>query len=325
MQRLLILALLPLSVACLAYEPPRMPDGKPSLQGTWSNASITRLQRGREHSKLIISAEELQELTNAHPQVVRQRTDDHLNHADGLLDGSDLNRGRGYNAFWIDPGKEYGLVKGTRRSSWIVDPPDGRIPFKDRAREADFSEGDERAIAAGPEARSLGERCIIGFGGTGGPPMLNTLYNNTYQIVQTPEYVMILVEMVHDARIVPIKGKSNFDFTVPRWLGNSVGWWDGDTLVVETTNWHPEQASRGPVNMSTTGKVTERFTRYSDEQIFYQFTVEDSEYYTQPWQGEMSFNAIEGQVYEYSCHEGNLGLIGILQGAREKERAVTSQ
>jgi hypothetical protein len=302
-----------------------MADGKPSLQGMWSNASITRLTRDSKHKTLIIPDQELQDLTDSHPQVVRQRTDDHLDPSDGLLDGSDLPRGRGYNAFWIDPGKEYGLVKGTRRSSWIVDPSDGRIPFKQRDRQAaslgeESSEGDERSIAAGPEARSLGERCIIGFGGTGGPPMLNTLYNNTYQIVQTQNHIMILVEMVHDARIIPIKNRQAYDDNIPRWLGNSIGWWEGDTLVVETRNWHPEQASRGPVSVSTKGKVTERFSRYSDNQIYYEFTVEDPEYYTQPWKGEMSLNAIDGQVYEYSCHEGNLGLIGILQGARAEER-----
>lgn len=318
-----------LACQCFAYEPPRMADGKPSLQGTWSNASITRLQRNSNHSKLIIDDNELQKLTDAHPQVVRQKTDDHLDPDDGLLDGKDLARGRGYNAFWIDPGKEYGLVKGTRRSSWITDPANGRIPFKQRDRRAaspaeESSEGDERAIAAGPEARSLGERCIIGFGGTGGPPMLNTLYNNTYQIVQTSDYIMILVEMVHDARIIPIKDKKPLDSSIPRWLGNSIAWWDGDTLVVETTNWHPEQAKRGPVNISQNGKVTERFSRYSDEQIFYAFTVEDPEYYLQPWKGELSFNAIDEHVYEYSCHEGNLGLEGILQGARAKEREAES-
>ena len=320
MRRLLIAPLIAITLTCYSYEPPRMPDGKPSLQGTWSNASITRLQRNSQHKNLIISDEELQSLTDAHPQVVRQRTDDNLNHADGLLDGSDLGRGRGYNAFWIDPGKEYGLVKGSRRSSWIIDPPNGRIPLKADRPRPDFSEGEERSIAAGPEARSLGERCIIGFGGTGGPPMLNTLYNNTYQIVQTPSYVMILVEMVHDARIIPIKGSSESDASVPRWLGNSIGWWEGDTLVVETTNWHPAQAARGPIYVSPTGKVTERFSRYSDQQVFYSFTVEDPNYYTQPWTGELSFNAIDGEVYEYSCHEGNIGLVGILQGAREQEK-----
>ncbi|MEX1032632.1 MAG: hypothetical protein WDZ30_04680 [Cellvibrionaceae bacterium] len=323
--RYTLCALLTLALPVLAdYEPPRMADGKPSLQGTWTNASITRLQRSGEYDKLIISGRELAELTNEHPQVVRQNTDDHLDNADGLLDGSDLARGRGYNAFWIEPGKEFGLVKGTRRTSWIVDPADGRIPFSARAMQLRGEGRGDRGEAAGPEVRSLGERCMIGFGGTGGPPMLNTLYNNTYQIVQTPDHLMILVEMVHDARIVPIIEKPEDEKSqagqVPRWLGDSVGWWEGDTLVVETRNWQPEQAQQGPVYVSEQGKVTERFTRYSDQQIYYDFIVDDPIYYTQPWRGEMSFNATDSQVYEYACHEGNMGMIGILQGARVKER-----
>ncbi|WP_460225258.1 hypothetical protein [Aurantivibrio infirmus] len=303
------------------YKPPRMADGKPSLQGTWSNTSITRLQRGSEYSKLIIESENVDELTNAHPQVVRQNTDDGLNPEDGLLDGKDLGQGRGYNAFWIDPGKEFGLVKGTRRSSWIVEPSDGRIPRSNKRPPPRMGNRNE---AAGPEVRSLGERCLIGFGGTGGPPMLNTLYNNTYQIVQTPNHVMILVEMVHDARIVTLvdpKDPMRHKYSgVQRWLGNSIGWWEGDTLVVETTNWRTEQAQTGPVMMSEKGKVTERFTRYSEQQIFYEFIVEDSEYYTQAWRGEMSLNTVSDSVYEYACHEGNIGMVGILQGARREEK-----
>lgn len=306
------------------YDPPRMADGKPSLQGTWSNASITRLQRSDEYSQLILSGEELANLTNAHPQVVRQKTDDHLDPDDGLLDGSDLARGRGYNAFWIDPGKEFGLVKGTRRSSWIVDPEDGQIPYTPQGREMRGKGRAAREESAGPEARSLGERCLLSFGSNGGPPMLNTLYNNTYEIVQTPDHVVILVEMVHDARVIPIVGSAAEAKTahgpVDRWLGDSVGWWEGDTLVVETVNWQPLQDQQGPVYTSEQAKVVERFSRDSDQQIYYQFTVEDPVYYTRPWRGEMSFNAADGEVYEYACHEGNIGMEGILAGARAKER-----
>jgi hypothetical protein len=317
------------SPALADYEPPRMPDGKPSLQGIWSNASITRLQRSSEYDKLIISKEELAKLTNSHPQVVRQNTDDNLDPEDGLLDGSDLGMGRGYNAFWIDPGKEFGLVKGTYRTSWIVEPADGQVPLSKQGRAMRGQGRAERDEAAGPEARSLGERCMISFGSSGGPPMLNTLYNNTYQIVQTPDHLMVLVEMVHDARIIPIvdgpQAKDSEFGSVDRWLGESVGWWEGDTLVVETRNWQPQEAQQGPVYMSEKGKVTERLTRWSDNQIFYEFTVEDPVYYTQPWRGEMSFNAVEGPVYEYACHEGNIGLEGILQGARVKERQADAK
>lgn len=325
LRTLIAVTSLALSAAAVAdYEAPRLADGRPSLQGTWSNASITRLQRGPEYSKLIISDQQVAKLTNAHPQVVRQKTDDHLNQEDGLLDGSDLARGRGYNAFWIDPGKEFGLVKGTRRTSWIVEPADGQIPYTESGRKMRGRGRAEREESAGPEARSLGERCMLSFGSSGGPPMLNTLYNNTYEIVQTPDYVVILVEMVHDVRVIPIvsgpaeAGKAHG--RVERWLGDSVGWWEGDTLVVETTGWQPEQARQGPVYLSEKGRVMERFSRYSDEQILYEFTVEDPVYYSRPWRGEMSFNAIDGEVYEYACHEGNVGMVGILQGARAKER-----
>jgi len=313
--------LLPYQSLFADYQVPRMADGKPNLQGTWSNTSITRLQRSGEYSALIIDSEAVEDLTNSHPQVVRQKTDDGLNPEDGLLDGKDLGRGRGYNAFWIDPGKEFGLVKGTRRSSWIIDPSNGRIP---RNRKASPPRMGNRNESAGPEVRSLGERCLIGFGGTGGPPMLNTLYNNTYQIVQTPTHVMILVEMVHEARIIklidPSKNQQARQGEIERWLGNSVGWWDGDTLVVETMNWNSAQGKNGPIMISKQGKVTERFTRDSEQQIFYEFTVDDPEYYTQPWRGEMSFNTVSDSVYEYACHEGNIGMVGILQGARREEQ-----
>jgi len=318
---LLTALLLPSQNLLADYEAPRMADGKPSLQGTWSNTSITRLQRSGEYTALIIESEEIDDLTNNHPQVVRQNTDDGLSAENGLLDGKDLGSGRGYNAFWIDPGKEFGLVKGTRRSSWIVDPSNGRIPRNGKASPRNMRNRNE---AAGPEARSLGERCLIGFGGTGGPPMLNTLYNNTYQIVQTPDHVLILVEMVHEARIIklidPSKNQQVRQGEIERWLGNSVGWWDGDTLVVETKNWNSDQGKNGPIMISKQGKITERFTRYSEQQIFYEFTVDDSEYYTQPWRGEMSFNTVSDSVYEYACHEGNIGMVGILQGARREEQ-----
>ena len=168
----------------------------------------------------------------------------------------------------------------------------------------------------------MGERCIIGFGNTGGPVMTNVLYNNTYQIVQSPTHAMILVEMVHDARIVPIfanaeAARANFrPNVIQQWLGDSVGWYEGNALVVETRNVHPQQ--RGYI--SKDGKLTERFSRWNDNQIVYEFTVEDPSQYTQAWKGEMAFNASREPSYEYACHEGNHAMDGILRGAREKER-----
>jgi hypothetical protein len=309
--------LLPASILAQDYEPPRTQSGKPDLQGYWSNASLTQLQRNANYENLVIPASEIEDFTRNNHQNVRQATDDGLVQGE-LLDGSDLGKGRGYNAFWVDPGTRYGIVKGEARTSWIVEPEDGRIPFSDagndlrRVNHAKFSGND------GPEGRALGERCIIGFGSTGGPPMNNVLYNNMYQIVQTDDYVMILVEMVNDARIIPISDEHR-PAEHKRWLGDSIGRWEGDTLVVETINLHPQQAPRNAAPLSSEGKIIERFSRYSDEQILYTFEVSDPIYYTQNWRGEMSLNASENRLYEYACHEGNYGLPGILAGARRED------
>ena len=298
------------------YEPPRTASGKPDLQGYWTNASLTGMQRSSAYAEvgLVIPEDRVQELTSGHHQNVRQATDDGLVQGE-LLDGSDLGQGRGYNAFWVDPGIRFGVVRGEHRTSWITHPENGRIPFSEEGtqlrREARmrFSGND------GPEGRSLGERCLIGFGSTGGPPMNNVLYNNLYQIVQTEDYVMIMVEMVHDARIIPINGNHRPEAHEP-WLGDSVAYWEGDTLIVETVNMHPQQSPRNSAPLSAEGKIIERFSRYSDDQILYEFEVTDPVYYTETWRGEMSFNSTDTMPYEYACHEGNYGLIGILAGAR---------
>lgn len=305
------------------YDPPRTAQGKPDLQGYWTNASLTQLQRSEAYPDLVIPPSEIEDFTRNHHQNVRQATDDGLVQGE-LLDGSDLGRGRGYNAFWVDPGTRYGIVKGEARTSWIVEPADGRIPFSEdgrarrRANYAAFSSND------GPEGRALGERCLIGFGSTGGPPMNNVLYNNMYQIVQTEGYVMILVEMVSDARIIPIQSEHR-PAQHQRWLGDSIARWEGDTLVVETVNMHPQQAARNAAPLSAEGKIVERFSRYSDEQILYTFEVSDPHYYTENWRGEMSLNASENKLYEYACHEGNYGLPGILAGARRAEMDASSE
>ncbi|MFK7865290.1 MAG: hypothetical protein AB8B95_13810 [Pseudohongiellaceae bacterium] len=301
------------------YEPPRTASGKPDLQGNWTNSALTTMQRAATYEDvgLVIPPARIEELTAGHHQNVRQATDD--NQVQGELPtGEDLGRGRGYNAFWVDPGSRFGRVKGEARTSWITVPESGRIPYSDQGNElrrqnrATFSGND------GPEGRALGERCLIGFGSTGGPPMNNVLYNNMYQIVQTDDYLMIMVEMVHDARIIPIDSEHRPEELEP-WLGDSVAHWEGDTLVVETVNLHPQQAPRNVAALSKQGKIIERFSRYSAEQILYEFEVTDPVYYTQTWRGEMAFNATETKPYEYACHEGNYGLPGILGGARRLE------
>ncbi|MDP3515660.1 MAG: hypothetical protein Q8S94_00705 [Pseudohongiella sp.] len=305
------------------YEPPRTPAGKPDFQGIWTNASITDLQRNPQYTALVIPPENLEQLTAQHPQNVRQATDDNLQQGE-LLDGSDLGMGRGYNAFWIDPGTSFGLVKGEYRTSWVIEPDNGRIPYSEQGQVLRREYREKFSSNDGPEGRALGERCLIGFGGTGGPPMLNVLYNNHYQIVQTDDYLMIMVEMNQDARIIPIGGKHR-PRELQQWLGDSIGWWEGDTLVVETVSLHPQQAGGGQIPLSDQGKIIERFTRWSDGQIFYAFEVNDPVYYTQTWRGEMSLNASDSRIYEYACHEGNYGLPGILAGERRAEADAASQ
>ena len=321
-KKLITIAAITLSSSAMAaenYEPARTASGKPDLQGFWTNASLTTMQRSSNYEGvgLTIPLEQLGELTANHHQNVRQATDD--NQVQGELpSGKDLGQGRGYNAFWVDPGSAFGYVKGEYRTSWITYPESGRIPYSEegsRLRQenrAKFSGND------GPEGRALGERCIIGFGSTGGPPMNNVLYNNMYQIVQTDDYVMIMVEMAHDARIIPIDKDHRPDAWKP-WLGDSVAHWDGDVLVVETRNLHPQQAPRNIAALSNEGVVVERFSRFSDEQVLYEFEVRDPIFYTEAWSGEMAFNTTDTQPYEYACHEGNYGLPGILAGARRLE------
>jgi hypothetical protein len=292
------------------------------LQGVWTNASITTLERNPRYKSLAIPKEQVAAMTASHPQIVRQETDDAEDAGTQKLDGSDLARGRGYNAFWIDPGREFGLVKGERRTSWIIDPAEGKIPYTTQGKKIVEHFEHERDNFDGPEARPPADRCLY-TGGRIGPPMLNGLYNNNYQIVQTRDYVVILVEMVRHARIVPIKHSpsehQHLDGKFTPLFGDSIGWWEGDTLVVETTQFSPLQAN-SMVGLTPQSRVTERFTRASAQQILYEFTVADPVFYKQPWRGELSFNATKDQVFEYACHEGNYAMTGILAGAREQEK-----
>ena len=309
-----LLLIAPLASA-QSYEPPRTANGKPNLQGTWSNASITTLERNSRYDSLVLSDDEINRATDEHPQNVRLATDDNMV-AGQLPDGSDLPRGRGYNAFWIDPGTRFGVINGEHRTSWIVDPPDGRIPYSELGRQLKAALRAKNSSFDGPETRPLAERCIS-TGLRTGPPMINGLYNNNYEIVQTPDYVVLRTEMISHARIVPLNSDHKMQALTPL-FGESVGFWDGDTLVVETTNFGPLQREAS-ISLSTEAKVLERFTRVSDAQILYEFTIEDATYYSQPWHGEARFLATEDKVYEFACHEGNYALSGILAGARRQE------
>ena len=297
------------------YEPPRTVNGKPDLQGTWSNASITTLERNERYTGSTLSNDEVIRATDDHPQNVRLATDDNMV-AGQLPDGTDLGRGRGYNAFWIDPGTKFGLINGEHRTAWIVDPVDGRIPYNDagRARKAMLRE--KSSSFDGPQSRPLAERCIS-TGLRTGPPMINGLYNNNYEFVQTEDYIVLRTEMISHARIIPINSEHKMAALAPM-FGESVAHWDGDTLVVETTNFSPMQ-EEAAISLTSSGKVVERFTRVSKEQIVYEFTVDDPAYYSQPWHGELSFLSTQSKVYEFACHEGNYAMSGILAGARRAE------
>jgi hypothetical protein len=301
------------------YTAPRTAFGQPDLQGVWTNSSNTTMSRPGQFKSLVMNDEEAAKARAANPSNIRQATDDNQKTSDGLLNGKDLNSGRGYNAFWIDPGNNYANVKGTWRTSWIVDPPSGQVPYSESGRKllGEIRAANRKGTGYdNPEERSAGERCIVGFGGSGGPPMMNVLYNNNYRIVQSPDAVVIEVEMNHDARIVRLGGKHQ-PAALNSYLGDSIGWWEGDTLVVETVNINPQGGSQAPITEG--GKIIERFTRYNDNQVLYEFEVNDPALYSQVWTGQVGMNKAT-DLYEYACHEGNYGLHGILEGGRAAER-----
>jgi hypothetical protein len=311
------LAVLASQAAAEAWEVPRNMYGDPDLQGLWTNATITALQRPGQFEELALTPEQARDW--------EQSTGDFFSSIDEVPDGS-LEEGAdvgGYNSFWMDPGTRALRVGDEIRSSIIVHPEDGRLPMRLGARAKLFAfllrvQG----AFDGPEQRPLGERCIVGFGSTGGPPMLPVLYNNNYQIVQTAEHVMIHVEMNHDARIVRMGGEPLPDDIRP-WMGDSIGRWEGDTLVVETRNFHPGQSFRAALKhqfyVTPEAVVTEWFTRTSAREIHYRFRVDDPGAYDDVWIGELTLRATEGPIYEYACHEANYAMRGILKGARLQE------
>ena len=345
--RMLKPALTALAVAMMAApamaQIPKAADGKPDLTGFWTNASLTPLQRAPANKTLVVSEMEAKKIADATPVAGIPADDPEFNKNARYSDptkgappkgGKDFGV-KGYDSFWVTPGTMLAHVKGEYRTSNIVDPPSGQLPFKDPAEQMRkgilgfqrYATGN--APYEGPEETAISERCLIGFGQTGGPGMLSVLYNNNYQMVQTPTHMMVLVEMAHDARVVPIFASaekaraSHKPQTITPWLGDTVGWWDGDTFVMETVNVKPIQAENQAFPLSSSGVVTERLTRTSDHDIFYEFTVNDPEIYTQPWKAELSFYPSKG-MFEYACHEGNYGMHGILAGAREKERLAAT-
>jgi len=304
------------SVATLAQQGgvPRTAWGHPDLAGIWNNATLTPLQRPAELAdKAFFTPEEAE-------AYVRQRIEQ------SNVDNRPLRPGDtgAYNDTFFERGT---AIVRSRRTSLVIDPPDGRIPpFTPAAqRTVDARRAWMAAHPAdGPEDRWLTERCIL-FGAT--IPMLPEPYNNNYLIVQTPDAVTILTEMNHDLRVIPLDGRPHVSQDIRQWIGDSRGRWEGDTLVVETANFTFNDQSRfgvGFLNGLTDGnlRVVERFTRTDAETLTYQATIEDATVFTRPWTVEMSMDRTEGPLYEVACHEGNYGMFNILSGHRAEERAA---
>ncbi len=290
------------------YTAPRTPDGQPDLQGFWSNQTYTRLERPDGVTTAFYTEEEVaaiearaagRESAQTEPGTI---PDVHYDFTQFGLDRSQSARAKNL------------------RTSLIVDPQDGRLPdvnAEGRRRAGEVAAAQERLGGRwdSAQANQLDDRCIIMAGV--GPPMLNTGYNSNYQIVQAPGYVMILTEMIHDARVIPLDGRASPPRGVSQWVGLSRGRWDGETLVVETTNFNAKNPFRGS---SARMRVTERFSRVAEDTLAYSFTVEDPGTWDRSWTAEMPMQRTRGPLFEFACHEGNFGLYNTLVGARLEER-----
>ena len=334
---LAVLAVVLLSRAALAQAPsiPRTPDGKPDLQGFWDFRTLTPLERPASQAAKAF-------LTEDEARTLQQQNADRRARASAAAEPRTSARAPGgggqavgaYNDFWIDSGA---TVVGDRRTSLIVDPPDGRVPasvpgvarqsgslMEDLAAAPPIRVLATGARADGPEHRGLAERCLVGF--NSGPPMVPSGYNNHMQLVQTPHYVAILNEMNHDVRIVPLDGRAPLRGSIRQWAGVSRGHWEGDTLVVKTTNFTDKTPSFSPsvataVGTGATLTLIERFRRADATTLHYEFTIEDPATFTRPFTALVPMRKSDQPVYEYACHEGNVGLMNILRGARAEEAA----
>jgi hypothetical protein len=320
-----------------AWKAPIASDGHPDLSGFWSNASLTREQRSPKlGNRLVYTPAEVKELEGAVVQEVKEGNEPTDPNAPAeapkpkpgaiirpefAAAGGDVG---GYNRGWLDPGSSVMRVGGEPRTSFLTTPngqPPARLPTA--AQAPGFGRGGGgMGSFDNPESRSLGERCILGFGRNAGPPMLpNGFYNNNYQFMQTKDAFVIEVEMVHDTRVVRLNANHRSDGVRP-WMGDSIGHWEGDTLVVETTNIPQIQAYNGSWKNLT---VTERFTRVGKERVLYKYEIKDPTVWEKPWGGEYEFGPLHGVIYEYACHEGNYALPGMLAGARAQEKEASAK
>ncbi len=300
--------------ASVKWSGPRTSFGHPDLQGVWDFASITPFERPERF--------EGREFMTAEESAAFERDRFSLVDHDTPEGATFVCRGTGnYNEFWYDRG--FGDVVASRRTALVIDPPDGKIPpLTPKAlerRQVEAAARAARGTADSYEYLGLGTRCIVGF--NAGPPMIPSAYNNNVQLFQTPDHVVILNEMVHDARIVPLDGSSHLTQNVRQLAGDSRGHWVGDTLVVETTNFTSKTSVRGSTDRL---HLVERFTPVDADTLLYVFTVDDPTTFTRPWTVEVVMTRSDGKLYEYACHEGNYGMEGILAGARAEEQAAAA-
>ena len=294
------------------WTPPRTADGQPDLQGFWTNATYTPLERPKNVTKEFYSKEEAAEIEK------RAAADDSAQTEPGTI--ADVHYD--FTQFGLD--RHQAPYASNLRTSMIVDPPGGRLPplsAEGLKRAAERAEQEKRVGRwDSAQTNQLDDRCII-FAGAG-PPMMPQSYNSNYQIVQAPGYVMILFEIAHDVRIIPLDGRAHLPPDVRQWIGDSRGRWEGDTLVVETTNFNGKNPLSGS---SEHMRVTERFTRVDADTIRYQFTINDESTWTRPWSAELPMRKTIGPLFEHACHEGNYGLYNTLAGARLEEKKAAEE
>ena len=313
-----LLSLLTVSAAGQAghWAPPRTADGHPDFQGVWSSATLTPLERPPEFAGTAVLSPDA---TAPYEKQLREQ-----GNRDRRAGSAAADVGQAYNEFWFDRGTK---VVGTRRTSLIVDPPDGRIPPLTPAAHERLDNARLYASkhpADGPEDRPLAERCLLWP--TAGPPMLPGAYNNNYQFVQAPGYVAIVVEMIHDVRIIPTDGRPHLPPGIRQWMGDPRGHWEGDTLVVETTNFTDKTSDVGAGMQRGTFKgsddrlrLIERFTRVGADTLLYEFTVDDPTAFTKPWTAQIPMTRTAGPLFEYACQEGNYAMTDVLAGTRAEE------
>jgi hypothetical protein len=300
-----------ISIGVLSAQPiPRTPDGHPDFQGIWTNSTRTPFERPQEfRDKPFITEKEAADYEH---RIITQGDRDRR---DG---GAEVDVGRAYNELFFDQGEHMSRIGSKIPTSIVIDPPDGRIPpltAEGRERGERLRDYQRQHPADRAQDRSLTERCV--FWATAGPPMLPGPYNNLYQIYQTRDHVMILSEMIHEARIIPLDTRPHLAPEIRQWTGDSRAHWDGETLVIETTNFNNKTRYRGS---SENLKVTERLTRVDAKNILYRFTIDDPSTFTKPWTGELPLTSTSGPIFEYACHEGNQALVDILAGARAQEK-----